>query len=82
MKAIGRIQGPVKILSNFQNTSEVVFVFNRQLKPSEIWNIEKQKQFAQSAFGIRAVSDVPVPDNLSPNLVSLKARMDYVRSLG
>ena len=82
MKLIGRIQGPVKILSNFQNTSEVVFVFNRQLKPTEIWNIEKQKQLAQSAFGIRAVSDVPVPDNLSPNLVSLKARMDYVRSLG
>ena len=57
-------------------------MFNRQLRPTEIWNIEKQKQLAQSAFGIRAVSDVPVPDNLSPNLVSLKARMDYVRSLG
>ena len=34
----GLIQGPIKVLTNFNNEKEVVFVFEHPLKPQDYWN--------------------------------------------
>ena len=40
------------------------------------------RQLAKAAVDVRAVSNIPVPNILTPDLVSLKVRQDYVRSIG
>jgi hypothetical protein len=34
----GLIMGPIKVLTNFNNEKEVVFVFEHPLKPQDYWN--------------------------------------------
>ena len=34
----GLIQGPIKVVTHFNNPKEVVFVFEHPLKPQEYWN--------------------------------------------